>query len=478
MAKQTYVVRRGAVYWFRRRVPGDLVEGIGRPIWFESLGTKDHKEAARLARARAFATDAEIAQAQRRLRGETVPPLTLAEAEALAATALSGWMEDDRQARLVNGREASRNVDAMLLATDEDARKALALGEWQIMEPTAIRLLAESGRWYPANHPSIRELSGALLAAQVRWLDLLTRRQAGEVVEAPAAPAPLLLPSVGPVVTLGELIDDYRANRERAHGKASTSRKYDHIFKALRAVLGADRDIKTITRQDCRAVRDLIERLPAHMGKKYPGLDIAAAVDAGEKDRAAKIAPGTVTTYLQNLAAVFNWAVEEDLLEKSPAVRLVEKAKPMVKRRGFEPAELKVLFGSLAGEREVTPWKFWVPAMSAYSGARANEICQLRVAEFVVIDGIHCVDLTEYDREGRRMADARLNAVTVNRLPHSSGEASPVLLSSRHTKAMAATTASQANGLAAPPKRKRQMGTPYAAMRTARRLRSGVMPRS
>jgi integrase len=418
VAKQAYVVRRGAVYWFRRRVPGDVAEIIGRTVWFESLGTKDHREAGRLARARAVATDAEAEQARRQLRNEAAKPLTRAEAEALAAHALSGWVEEDRQARLADGREAARNVTAMLLASEAGAREALALGEWWTMEDTAVRLLGDSGRWYPAGHPSIRELSGALLAAQVQWMDLLRQRQAGEAVSAPAAPLPLPSspPLSGPVVTLGELIDAYRKDRERKHGEESTARKYDHIFKALRAVLGAKRDIRSIKRQDCRAVRDMIERLPTHMGKRYPDLDIAAAIEAGERDGQPRLASGTVKTYVQNLAAIFKWAVKEELLERNPATDLVEKSKPTVKRRGFTPSELALLFGSLTKDREETPWRFWVPAMSAYSGARANEICQLRVAEFVVIDGVHCVDLTEYDDEGRRIEGARLKTEASERV--------------------------------------------------------------
>ncbi|MDR6532589.1 integrase [Caulobacter rhizosphaerae] len=378
------------------------------------MGTKDHREAGRLARARAVATDREIEQAERRLRGEAAQPLTRAEAEALAAHALSDWMEEDRRLRLKDGREAMRNTEVVLRETEAEARQALAYGDWRTMESVAVRHLAESGRWYPPGDPSIREAAAALLGAQVQWLELLKQRQAGEVVNAPASPLPP--PSTGPVTTLGELIDAYRKDRERQHGEESTARKYEHIFKALRAVIGEGRDIASIKRQDCRAVRDMIERLPAHMGKRYPGLDIAAAIEAGERDGASKLAPGTVKTYVQNLSAIFNWAVDEELLERNPAAKLVEKAKAMVKRRGLSAEELKTLFGSLTSEREATPWRFWVPAMSAYSGARANEICQLRVSEFVVSDGVHCIDLTEYDQEGMRIEGARLKTEASERL--------------------------------------------------------------
>jgi uncharacterized protein DUF6538 len=53
MTKHTRLLRRGAVYYFRVKIPVDLIDHYGtkREI-IESLRTKDAKEALRLVRAR------------------------------------------------------------------------------------------------------------------------------------------------------------------------------------------------------------------------------------------------------------------------------------------------------------------------------------------------------------------------------------------------------------------------------------------
>jgi hypothetical protein len=49
MTRQTYLKRRGAVYWLRARVPADLVAHCGKREHWISLRTRDPNDAARLA---------------------------------------------------------------------------------------------------------------------------------------------------------------------------------------------------------------------------------------------------------------------------------------------------------------------------------------------------------------------------------------------------------------------------------------------
>lgn len=411
VARQTYLTRRGAVYWFRRRVPGELVPVLGKSFWFDSLGTKDHREAGRRARERAAETDREIQAATKRLNGQAAAPLTRAEAVALAQNELARWLAEDSDARLAWGADAYRNAEVVIEDFERDAREALALGDWQSVARQAHEVLCRSGRWYPEGDPSVRLMAGELLGAQVQWLDALKARQDGKAVAAPLAVAVPVAQVAAPRpvgVTLGRLIDDYRREREKKFGGPSTARKYDHIFRALEAALGRERDVASIRREDVRAVRDLIERIPAHMGKRYPGLGFIAAIEAGERDGVGRLSPGTVKSYLDNLAAVFNWAVEEELLDKNPASGIAQKGAPTVKRRGFTPEELERIFAPLPLERKARPWRYWVPAIAAFSGARANELCQLRVADVVTVDGHLCLDLSVFDDEGVRDDAKRL----------------------------------------------------------------------
>ena len=54
MTKHTRVMRRGAVYYFRCKIPADLIEHYGKREITESLRTKDAKEALRRVRTRSL----------------------------------------------------------------------------------------------------------------------------------------------------------------------------------------------------------------------------------------------------------------------------------------------------------------------------------------------------------------------------------------------------------------------------------------
>ena len=413
----SHLYRRGAVYWLRLRVPTDLRSHFEFPEWKETLNTKDLEEAKRALRLRVVEIDRDIAAARAKSQTQPSPPLTAADARRIAQNQLAGWLSDDAEARLEQGPAAMENAEAYLEATYEDARIALASGNWQSEAQRAAWALEEVGRWYPDGDPSLRLMASELLKVRVQFGDMIYMRQRGEVVEAPAvvsvsaaialAPMAPAVPMTGAAgVTLGDLIKRYRAVREAEHGQESTRRKYGHIFKALEEVLGSDRPIAAITRADCRAVQDLLRAVPSNAGKRYPGLSLKDAAVAGARDGVAVLAPNSISSYLQNLAAVFNWAVDEELLAKNPAKGLAKKGRASVKRRGFATPELQTLFRALAPFRRDAPSRFWVPALALYTGARLNELCQLSASDVGAADGIDYLDFSEFDADtGERVAD-------------------------------------------------------------------------
>lgn len=396
----------------RRRVPTDLLPHFSFGEWKSSLGTKSLDEAKRRLRLRLVEIDREIAAARAKAAREACPPLSSEDAQRIALSELATWLADDEAARLEQGAAAHENAEAWLEATCGEDRQALAEGNWRMAARNAEAALERVGRWFPTEDPSMRLLATELLKARVRFADLIEERQRGAVVE---VPAPRVLPQVAshrPAssgMSLSELIREYRAVREAEHGEESTRRKYSHIFKALEEVLGADKPIAEITRADCRAVVSLLREVPSSAAKKYPGLSLKDAVEAGRRDGASVLAPNTVASYLQNLSAIFNWAVREDILPKNPAQGMAGKGRANVKRRGFAPAELRTLFAALAPFRAETPSRFWVPALAVFSGARLNELCQLAASDVGEADGTAFMDFSEFDADtGERVQDRSL----------------------------------------------------------------------
>lgn len=237
-------------------------------------------------------------------------------------------------------------------------------------------------------------------------------RSPGTVQVAPAPAA--YIPHAGDK-TIGEVVAAFKAERIARYGDESTVRKYHHIFEALTEALGTAKPIRGVTREDAKAVRELLRELPKHMGKgatyKHPDGRRMTLAEAAAKRRdigAPAIAPNTLNTYLGNLSAVFRFAVDEGWAETNVATKLAGEKRRQVKRRRYETSELKLIFGALARERTTTPWRWWVFSLALYTGARLNEICQLRRADVRHQGGINYLSLSEFDETGRRVEDARL----------------------------------------------------------------------
>lgn len=113
--------------------------------------------------------------------------------------------------------------------------------------------------------------------------------------------------------------------------------------------------------------------------------------------------PRTVRdTYLSAVKAVFRWAKRNGKIEKNPTadlhVRVPKKAKTRdpsltdeeamtILRGTLEPASKKLSCEKAFAKR-------WVPWLCAYSGARVNEITQLRRQDIFQVDNVWVINIT------------------------------------------------------------------------------------
>ena len=218
--------------------------------------------------------------------------------------------------------------------------------------------------------------------------------------------------------SIGDLVRAYREDRKGVIGEEPTSRRYNHIFAALEQVIGAHRPLSSLSREDCRKVRDALRKLPVHASKRFPGMTFAEIIEKMDdaEDEVERLAPTTVNSYIQNLNAMMNWAVREEWISKNPAGGLMGANLPRVKRRGFRPDELQTVFDGLAAERKSESWRWWIPLLAVLTGARCNEIAQLRVSDIRREGDIHYIAFSRFDASGKRVSDKRLKTEASERL--------------------------------------------------------------
>ncbi len=200
------------------------------------------------------------------------------------------------------------------------------------------------------------------------------------------------LPVKKPSITLSELYRRYMDDPARQRSK-KTVMTYESVFKVLVEVLGSEKDIGEINRDDCRYVLDVIRYLPANAKKKFRKKTLVQISELARKRNMSPMAPLTINKYISKLAAMLSWAVEEELLYHNPAKNLsvADPVHQQDKRLPFSDWQLQKIFTALEGKSGA---EYWVPYIGLYNGMRLNEICQLNVEDVQQHDGVWCFAIT------------------------------------------------------------------------------------
>ncbi|HET6519983.1 MAG TPA: DUF6538 domain-containing protein, partial [Geminicoccaceae bacterium] len=266
MARHPGLVRRGARYYVRVRIPLDLVETIGRTEVWKSLKTADFREAVRKYFPARAALQETLQEARRRAANGK-----LSVDEALRI--VQAWLrETDRKAATADFGLFADDLRDALAETEQDLRGLIEGEDAESVQGALDRALIAAG--WPARPHHV----GSIATKRVRVADAeppaelvelarrslieMARRRLDRLQGRPGTPVDPLFANgaaVHPVanghegaggLTIGELIAEFSA--ERAPGlKAKTTLDYGMLFRALRELWGKDKPVRSITRADC-----------------------------------------------------------------------------------------------------------------------------------------------------------------------------------------------------------------------------------
>ena len=232
-------------------------------------------------------------------------------------------------------------------------------------------------------------------------------------------------------ITVSDLIEEYMADPSKHRGK-STQKNYTIIFRALKELIGADRPVSDITRDECKKIRDLLRTLPSNAAKRAKGKSLLQAAELAQKNGWPLISAGTINGYLDKLNALFAYAEEEDYILKNPAKKLNVKdsVKKKEKRKPFDTAQLNKIFSApiytgcvndesgyaKPGDKRPRRAKFWVPLIALFTGMRLNEICQLEINDIDLVEGVHIFRIhQEGDLEDKKVkTEASIRIIPVH----------------------------------------------------------------
>lgn len=362
---QPWVNPRSEFYWFRRRVPKAYrMFGMPAEIKF-SLHTKDWDEAV-------LRCQEENLRLEREWRGNLVgtPPTELSH---LQITALAGEFYAETVA-------AHRHEPGLAIVWEQSLKK-LNDRRRPPIGPPGPHLYAMFGAEARAflQRREINLVGEKLYAFLRAYVDAKARASRALMSAAKGDYEPVdkppYYPNFEPPKPEQKFDVLWKQFAEAKDLAASTRKKWEPYFAALIRRIGTD-DMSRVTEQHLLDWRD-------------------ALLASKASRRNVKFG------YMAATRAFFRWAKSEKKLPTNPAAEVVVtiSEKKKTKMGGFDDREAHIILAAALGPQneqmteENAAARRWIPWLCAYTGARVNELTQLRRCDVMEEDGIPCIHI-------------------------------------------------------------------------------------
>jgi len=397
---------RSGTYYFRARIPADLLEQYSPQTEIKfSLKTKDRVQAKKVCNLHSVKIDQEFEKhrqriARRKAPLETVVHLSDEDVQRISNRWINSSLEADDKFRsmgLLNDREFEIMQESHKAAKEHfEKESAMGRGEWG--EHWLEAALPMSG--YDSSNldsDSRERVAIALVKAQTVVIQTQVKRNKGKIVDTnEVAPDPKTARAGqsakrGKVVTLDELFEDWK------------NLVPDRIQKTVDSFSATVRDFK-------KHVKDNLQNKPV---TELTRKDLMGWCESLQKE---DLHYKTIERKLSYLFTIFRIAVDKEKLTTNPAqsVRIKRPKVEKVARIPFERTDLQRIFSApiysggkipVGGKQAAA---LWLPLLALFTGARLEELGQLTVADIKQENEIDFINITDLgDGQSVKTASSR-----------------------------------------------------------------------
>lgn len=437
MCLASNIARRlgSASYYARLAVPKDLQPVLGKRELWESLRTKDAREArARVAsvlarwhaefadlRRRRDASEDDLKAAtwdhygaeleEHRIERQRIPTAEDVQraTDALVKRIMSGelpWSDDPKVQHAIGLRSDVLPGRAQVNARFRAVRRStlenhLATNETVLVRDAANALIAREGYNIHPGTQAYLDLCQRLQRAELEALRRAeehdrgdyTGRVADPIVSQPKGRASRVAAPGEDVMSLYEVFAD-----ENPKGvKAETLKMNREIVGWFAQHVGSTFPASSIDKKAVREWKAALARFPlkAVEVRDFRGLTFNKIIAENERLGRRTISDRTRNKYLSALGAFCQWLMQNGHLENNPVDGMhLGEAKGPSSVRPYTPDQLTAIFGSpiftgylsdaqphRVGNLQTRDHRFWLPLLSLFTGARMGELAQLLVAD-------------------------------------------------------------------------------------------------
>lgn len=202
----------------------------------------------------------------------------------------------------------------------------------------------------------------------------------------------------------GELVKQFigQQDKEQVWTHPRTRQLNHSRLDVLLEIVGADRVVTTLTRAEIIRLRDTIRLYPRNRNKQA-GCHNRPLHEVITQGNYTPINPRTGKQYFELLQRVLRYALDHELIttDVSAGLAFNTKGAPRPKRRTYTHTQIeKLLNGPVYTLTELPAWrlrdyKFWLPLLGLFQGARLNELCQLRIEDVRCEQGIWLISIND-----------------------------------------------------------------------------------
>jgi integrase len=387
---------RGGVYYYRVKLPADIQKRTGRTHLKVSLRTK-HSETARVLAHELAAAQLRLCRAIRQHAEMTEDQISTLIAHCVSTFRAN--REDDlmRLAGPLNDVEMQKRRERVFSilsqAEDDFAARRLDAVDW-----LAGDLAGDLGIEIDPSSDAYNRLRYRLLKAQVD----IFRQDASELL--PSTPHPKLTGQSPPEQLpqdnspkLSELVSEYLHHRDVEDPFRPNTRI--EVIAALKVMVDllADRPLASIRNKDAQDYSVRVSQLPKRWRQVYKGQSASEVLKLIEGQVMPCIEPATFNKEVGLVKSFWAWACVREERQTNPMLAIKPKRVGNVKgkRHPFTDAELSLLAPIIEAERVSRPDRYWVTTAIAYTGARLEEIAQLRTQDVTEEAGVVCIHIRD-----------------------------------------------------------------------------------
>lgn len=397
MRTQTNLVKRGSVWYFRKKVPNDLRAHYGQESIRKSLGDypalpEAKREAAKLA----AQYDAEFDAVRQSLRPAKAIPLTAGMVPAIAKALEGHILTADEEFRAEGMDEDTFDRwEAETATVTAEVSRAYARGDSSPIDAALEDWLNGLGIEAAAGSVEFKALRREFLKARLKALQAQGARNRGEIVETPEGPS----------------LESLRALQ--ADSAPPVPRQATKGAPRLSSVIAYWKGVGSKSHRTTATADTMVKEFTKLHGD-LPLADIAKAhFVAFRDDQLTRVKPATVQARFNLLKAAFTVCIEDDQLgiKENPlqSVKIRNQEAEEKPRDAFTGDQLQTLFDSpvfTAGDRPIGgrgETAFWGPLIALYTGARLDEILSLRTDGLYVVEGVTVFHFRHRPELGQRL---------------------------------------------------------------------------